>query len=125
MREAIAILFAFVLYVTTNAQVDSKLSSSGPAPILTEVAIGIPNLKEDQFQSLKTALSGIKGVRWYGYCEDQKYVFLMVNRKMQPDNKYITDVIVAVNSGFQLYFKTASFNALLNACGDRQKAITR
>jgi hypothetical protein len=111
----------FVLSFSGFSQTETKVHPG----ILTEVIIGIPNLKADQFNSVKSALKIMNGVIWSGYCEDQYCVFLLVDRAIQTDNKNITDVILDVNKNFKLYFKTASFDLMLNNCRDKEKALAR
>ncbi|MGZ3864645.1 MAG: hypothetical protein ACXVPN_06310 [Bacteroidia bacterium] len=108
-----------------KAQSNDRLSSSAPGLLWSEVVIGIPNLKAEQFERVKTVLKEIKGLKWSGYCEDQKYVFLMVNRNILPDDKFITERILDVDNGLKLYFKTSGFTVLLNQCGDKEKTLSR
>jgi hypothetical protein len=120
-------LLCFTIPILGIAQQDAKVDPViiTPLPALTEVAIGIPNLKPEEFHSVKANLNSVKGVIWHGYCEDQHYVFLYVDRSIQKDDKVITDVILEANRSLKLYFKTASFKELLNNCRDNEKALTR
>ena|ERR1035437_1822267 len=126
MRFVLFVYVCFILPFCGFAQQDAKATPINSTPILlTQVAIGIPNLKTEQFNLVKSSLKAIKGVTWTGYCEDQYYVFLLVDRFIQKDDKNITDVLLDINKNFKLYFKTASFDLLLNNCRDKEKAMSR
>jgi len=124
IKTLIPFIFICLLHFSANSQ-NEKLSSPSPAPLFSEVSIGIPNLKPEQYEAVKASVSAIGGVKWAGFCEDQQYVFLFVNRKEVPDNETISNAILTVNSDLKLYYKSASINLLLNNCRDKEKAMTR
>ncbi|HXB40773.1 MAG TPA: hypothetical protein VNZ49_09540 [Bacteroidia bacterium] len=100
--------------------------NNGNIPTTDEVVIGIPNLRtQTQLTNLKTSLSGLNGVTWSGYCDDQHYVLIKVNRFIQADNKNITDAILALNKEYKIYYKITSFAQALNVCMDKDKALLK
>ncbi len=107
------------------SQEEAKVNPIIYPPILSEVVIGIPNLKLEQLISVKTAMQSIAGVSWAGYCEDQHYILLRVDRTLQSDNKNITDKLLLVNNALKLYFKITTFSQALNACADKDKAMLK
>ncbi len=125
MRFVFFIIICLTLPLGGFAQEAAKANPNTDPPLLTEVIIGIPNLKAEQFNSVKTALKSINGVTWAGYCEDQLCILLLVNRALVDNDKPLTDAILEVNPRFLLYYKTCSFSLLLNNCRDKEKALSR
>jgi hypothetical protein len=126
MRKIFSLLLLCIFFSQGFSQEEKQGTINGNPPVYTEVVIGISNLRTQiQLTNLKTSLSSLNGVTWAGYCDDQHYVMIKVNRFIQADNKNITNAILALNKEYKIYFKITGFVQALNACLDKGKALSK
>ena len=110
------------------AQANQKINPNnvGPAPRLSDLVIGVPNLKIDELGRVKTSLKTLDGVTWEGYCEDQHYILLKVDRSVQDyDNKKIVYAILSVKNNYKIYVMTKTISQAVNMCIDKEKVLSK
>lgn len=90
-----------------------------------ELLLGIPGLKNQQFEQVKSTITQTLGLEYAGYCETDQVILLKYENAVFPNVQSVITKIQVVVPNLTILEKHGDFNTISQFCSDKEKVFVR